>query len=164
MLVEINAINAEVKSNTDTNKINKEFGKVLAVLIEQAQLKQREAHPAGHWDSKSRFYLLDKCWCCKFISQPTKTYNLTENKHGRTLEHVAGVRDVDFEDVKRVRKFLNNISKELFLTVFNGLSKPSRNEVLAVFNKRLGFKRINAEFKITDKEAKALRKYINKIS
>lgn len=164
MIIVMSDTNIEENSKTETKTTNKEFGKVLAVLIEQAQLKQREAHPAGHWDSKSRFYLLEKCWCCKFISQPTKNYTLTENKHGRTLEHVAGVRDVDFEDVKRVRKYLNNISKELFLTVFNGLSKPSRNEVLAVFNKRLGFKRINAEFKITDNEAKALRKYIKKNS
>lgn len=163
MTTTILKIKNNIEVQIDTETAEKELGKALAVLVEQAQLKQRELHPAGHFDKQSRFYLAEKCWCCRFVSEPTKRYTLTENKHGRTLEHVAGVRDVDFDDVKRVRKYLNNIAKELFLNTFNGLAKSSRDEVLTVFNKRLGFKKINAQFQVTEIEAKALRKYIKKL-
>lgn len=83
---------------------------ILSCVREYVDRKNRVSHPSGFFDSADRFYLHEHHECCSGIRTPSRAYPLSQNKHGRTLPHVAHEFGVE-RHIKIVRKVSNAYEK-----------------------------------------------------
>lgn len=70
----------------------------------------RLAHPAGSFDSAGRFTLSKRYDCCTGIRSPSRAFPYSENKHGRSLCHVAHEFGLERHE-SIIRKVVNRINK-----------------------------------------------------
>ena len=79
------------------------MSKVQEAVTEYLQLKNREIHPEGTFDSGGRFYLAEseKQGCCRGIRSPSRSYPYSQMKHARTLKHVTNKFGVDESECRQ---------------------------------------------------------------
>ncbi|WP_157943479.1 hypothetical protein [Pseudomonas orientalis] len=130
----------------------------IITILEQAKLSLREIHPEGEFDNARRWYPSERCECCDYIRTPSRAHPFSLMVHARTLEHVACQNDANIEDVKRIKKYLNQVSKGIFLQAFNTLNPEQRKVALAEFNVNLTNEKTNRKYKISAEEASDLIK------
>lgn len=133
----------------------------LITIIEQAQLALRETHPAGTFDNAKRWYPSEPCLFCDCIRTPSRAHPYSLMVHARSMEHVADLNDADMNDVKRIRKYLNSLSKGAYVKIFNKLDKNERKTVLEAFKDSLTDLKENNKYDISEEEANELINTIN---
>lgn len=84
--------------------------RILSCVKEHVNRKNRMSNPGGFFDSAGRFYLHELHDCCSGIRSPSRAYPFSQNKHGRTLPHVAHEFGVE-RHIKIVRKISNAYEK-----------------------------------------------------
>lgn len=71
--------------------------------------RDRVEHPAGHFDRQGRFYLADaeRGRCCTTVRSPSRAFPNSENAHGRTLQHAAGLFGADLAETRTAARLLD---------------------------------------------------------
>jgi hypothetical protein len=64
--------------------------------------------PSGHYANGAKWYPSDpeRCWCCKYIREPSWRWPQSLEKHCRSFEHIASLKDVDATDLRRAVRSL----------------------------------------------------------
>jgi len=91
-------------------KATKLATKIFTAATTYIQLRDREVHPAGSFDSAGRFSLNTRCKCCAGIRSPSRAYPFSEMVHARTVVHVASMAGLS-DYLKAVRKVAAVIDK-----------------------------------------------------
>ena len=70
--------------------------------------RDRRSHPQGYFSGGDRWYPSDdeRCWCCKFIREPSYRWPWSLSTHCRSVEHVAALMDVDATELRRAVRTL----------------------------------------------------------
>ncbi len=79
---------------------NDELQKAARLYLDR---QARRDHPAGYFTNGEKWYPADdeRCWCCKFIREPSRKWPWSLNKHCRSIEHIAALSNVDATDLRR---------------------------------------------------------------
>lgn len=132
----------------------------LRALIEFSKLQNREIHPEGTFDKAGRFYLSN---CPGWIREPSRAHPFSQMAHGRTLEYVVREADLDEDEVKELKKYVDRVSKAVEGAIFSKLVESKRLVVLTEINKQL--KKSSSDYKkwsqsFTNEELVELKKEV----
>ena len=81
----------------------------LKAALEAYRRKHGKSKPPGTSDSAGRFYLSERAPCCDAIRSPSRSFPLSEWKHGKSDSHVASVFQVRESDVRFLRKLMETV-------------------------------------------------------
>ena len=87
--------------------------------------RDRKSHPDGYLGGGQKWYPSDgeRCWCCKYIREPSYAWPWSLNKHCRSIEHIAALSGVDETDLRRA---VRSLTKKVSTTVASQRSSPAK--------------------------------------
>lgn len=106
-------------SNTNTAaavdaSIKMKYGvAVFDAAEEYIARKTRKSHPDGDFDNGMRWYPSkdERCECCDYIREPSRTWPYSLLLHCRTIGHVAELFGVDEKAVRRAAREIERFGK-----------------------------------------------------
>lgn len=99
----------------------------LSKLLQCAQAyirrKGGREPPKGKFDNAKRFYLAETFRCCASIRAPSKAFPYSQNKHARSLVHVA--HEYGLEGcVRELKKIVKALEREDMETALEIITSP----------------------------------------
>lgn len=95
----------------------------MSRLLQCAQTYTRRKggleHPRGKFDNAKRFYLAETFRCCASIREPSRAFPYSQNKHARSLAHVAHEFGFDglMPELRKIVKALEQDNPEAALAI-----------------------------------------------
>ncbi len=94
--------------------------KIIESLLEYNLLQTRRIHPQGEFDKAGRFYLDIRPNCD--IRSPSRGYPYPEMTHGRTLDYVCQINEIEkCEKLKKMKLIFDRVAKTEFKENFSKL-------------------------------------------